>query len=373
MQPEDLAQLPDLTNEVLRYFCLGVIKQCCLINPVGTLPSVKLTSSKETNQATSFQPASVAPVIPTNVADSAAPSPLPPSSAAPTPPPSDAPQPNPNALRASIGKWSFMDCEWFIRDAEVFLGRYRSLRNIEAPQPPPGSAKHTSTPTTPVAANDTSASAIAPPPANFTSCYACHAVSSSLLKCGGCMRVAFCSKECQMSGWKMHKGDCKKWKQYQAQEEVKVPMDTPTTTINAAVSTSTPVPVASSTPTRAAPSSIQVTSLAAPGTQSSLSTPLFCNHVVLDSSSLPHGQAYSLEVATHSGYVPLPARAPDLRNLLSSLPVDPVLCGRSSAIIRLLKTHYNAILVGIEQSFLVQQLCTYDNKSQSNRQQQLCV
>lgn len=40
----------------------------------------------------------------------------------------------------------------------------------------------------------------------------CKENDGSFKKCGGCKTVAYCSKDCQKSGWPLHKGECAKFK-----------------------------------------------------------------------------------------------------------------------------------------------------------------
>jgi len=42
-----------------------------------------------------------------------------------------------------------------------------------------------------------------------TMCGQCGIRNSDLKSCGGCFQVAYCGKECQASGWKVHKKRCK--------------------------------------------------------------------------------------------------------------------------------------------------------------------
>jgi hypothetical protein len=42
-----------------------------------------------------------------------------------------------------------------------------------------------------------------------TACGQCGIRNSDLKSCGGCFQVAYCSKECQATGWKVHKKRCK--------------------------------------------------------------------------------------------------------------------------------------------------------------------
>ena len=44
-------------------------------------------------------------------------------------------------------------------------------------------------------------------------CDKCFRTDKKLINCGSCRLTRYCSRECQKSHWKEHKGFCEKWKQ----------------------------------------------------------------------------------------------------------------------------------------------------------------
>ena len=49
-----------------------------------------------------------------------------------------------------------------------------------------------------------------PPPPPPPSCFFCGAIRDDLLTCNGCKSAYFCSRDCQIAGWKDHKPECKR-------------------------------------------------------------------------------------------------------------------------------------------------------------------